>query len=47
MSVAVCDQKTVTLDGTNECEYADEPIKEIKKMLGIQQRIEEEETNIK
>ena len=26
--------------GTNECEYADEPIKEIKKILGIQERID-------
>lgn len=26
-----------TFKGTNECEYADEPINEIKKILGIQE----------
>lgn len=25
--------------GTNECEYADEPIQKIKQILGIQERI--------
>lgn len=25
--------------GTNKCEYADEPIKQIKQILGIQERI--------
>lgn len=25
--------------GINECKYADEPIKEIKQILGIQERI--------
>lgn len=39
---AVCDWRTTILDGVNECEYADEPIKEIKRMLGIQERIKEE-----
>lgn len=32
--------------GTNECEYADKPV-QIKQILGIQQRIEEEESNAK
>ena len=26
--------------GTNECEYADEPIQPIKQILGIQERME-------
>lgn len=26
-------------NGTNECKYADDPIQEIKKILGIQERI--------
>lgn len=34
-------------NGTNECEYADESIQQIKQILGIQQRIEEEESNVK
>lgn len=28
--------------GTNKCEYADEPIQQIKRMLGIQERIKNE-----
>lgn len=28
--------------GTNECEYADGSIQQIKRMLGIQERIKEE-----
>ena len=27
-------------NGTNECEYADEPIVEIKQFLGIQEEID-------
>lgn len=27
--------------GTNECEYSEEPLKEIKQILGIQERIKE------
>lgn len=29
----------INFRGTNECEYADNPIKEIKKILGIQEKI--------
>lgn len=35
MSVAVLGWKILILNGTNECKYADEPIKEIKNILGI------------
>ena len=31
----------INFKGTNECKYADKPIKEIKQILGIQEKIKE------
>jgi len=29
----------ITFKGTNDCEYADKPIEQIKQILGIQEKI--------
>jgi len=31
--------ESLNFRGTNECEYAEEPIQQIKQMLGIQEKI--------
>lgn len=31
----------VNFNGTNECEYADNPIQQIHRILGVQERIKE------
>lgn len=39
MSVGCMRLENPNFRGTDECEYADEPIKEIKNILGIQEKI--------
>lgn len=39
MSVGCMRLENPNFRGTNECKYADEPIKEIKQILGIQEKI--------
>lgn len=31
--------ESLCFNGANECEYADDPIKEINKILGIQEKL--------
>lgn len=39
MSVGCMRLENPNFRGTNDCKYADEPINEIKKILGIQEKI--------